>query len=335
MMLAIPVILSFLITFLVLPAWIKKARKMNLIWPDMNKYKKNLVSGSGGIVVILGFIIGVFAYVAIKTFYFNDSGDVIEIFVLTSSILILAMIGMMDDFIGWNVGGLRRRHRVLLCFLAAIPLVVINAGHSTISLPLIGRINVGIFYPLLLVPIGIVGAATTFNFLAGYNGLEAGQGVLVLFALSIVALFTNNSWLTLVGLCMVASLIGFWIFNKYPAKVFPGDILTYPVGGLIAIMAILGNFEKIAIFFFTPYIFEFFLKLRGGLTKQSFGKPNRNGGLDMSYDKIYGLEHFSIWLLKKIKRDKRVYEEEVVYLIHFFQIAIIIAGFIIFRRSIF
>ncbi len=127
---------------------------------------------------------------------------------------------------------------------------------------------------------------------------------------------------------MVGSLFAFYLFNKHPAKVFPGDILTYSVGALIAIIAILGNIEKIAIFFFIPYIIEVILKSRGKLKKHSFGKLNIDGSLELPYKKIYGLEHLSILILKKIKPSKKVYEKEVVYLIHFFQIIVIILGFL-------
>ena len=91
------------------------------------------------------------------------------------------------------------------------------------------------------------------------------------------------------------------MYNKYPAKIFPGDVLTYSIGALIAIMAILGNFERIAIFFFIPYIFETFLKLRGKLEKYSFASPKEDGSLELAYDKIYSLNHFAIWFLKKFK----------------------------------
>ena len=39
---------------------------------------------------------------------------------------------------------------------------------------------------------------------------------------------------------MVAALLGFYLYNKYPAKVFPGDSMTWAIGALIAGMAILG-----------------------------------------------------------------------------------------------
>ncbi len=83
-------------------------------------------------------------------------------------------------------------------------------------------------------------------------------------------------------------------------------------------------------FVFIPYIIETGLKLRGKLEKQSFSKPNKDGSLEMRYKKIYGLEHLAIYILKKIKPSKKVYEKEVVWLIHGFQAFVIILAFFIF-----
>ena len=276
-----------------------------------------------------GATIGILLYIAITTFIFNDSQDILtKIFALLSVLFISSLIGLIDDFFGWRKGGLSIKSRLILMIFAAIPLMVINAGSSIVNLPIVGILNLGILYPLLLIPIGVVGATTTYNFIAGYNGLEAGQGIIILTAMSIVTYLTGNAWLTVVTLCMVASLAAFYIFNKYPAKVFPGDVLTYSVGALIAGVAILGNMEKIAILFFIPYILETVLKLRGGFKKASFGRLNKDGSLEMPYKKIYGLEHLAIKLLKKIKSSKKAYEREVVYLIHGFQILIILLVFL-------
>ncbi len=49
---------------------------------------------------------------------------------------------------------------------------------------------------------------------------------------------------------MVGALLAFLWFNWYPAKVFPGDTLTYSVGALVACIAILGDMEKIAVILF-------------------------------------------------------------------------------------
>ncbi len=323
----ITVFISFFCTFLAMPFWIKKAKQIGLLWEDMNKpNKEKNVAGSGGIVVVVGAIIGIFMYIAIQTFYFESlDGIAIKILAMTTSLLLVAGIGLIDDLFGWKKGGLSKRSRIFLVLFAAIPLMVINAGESSMM-----GIEFGILFPLLVVPLGIVGATTTFNFLAGFNGLEARQGILLLGAMSLVTYLTGNAWLSVIGLCLVASLVAFYIFNANPAKIFPGDALTYAVGAAIACMAVLGNAEKIAIFFFIPYILETILKLRGRLNKQSFGKPNSDGSLELPYDKIYGLEHLAIYVLKKIKPSKKVYENDVVNLINLFQIIIIALGFVLF-----
>ena len=325
--LIIPVLLGFFVSLLFLPKWIKTSRKVGLLWEDMNKYTRpKNVAASGGIVVIAGFIVGVLAYVAINNFYIGNLDVNLKLFAMLSVILIMGIIGLTDDLLGWRSGGLSKRLRVILAFVAAIPLIAINAGVHSINLPFLGDVNLGLIYPLVLIPLGIAGASTTYNFLAGFNGLETGMGIIVLSFLSYVAYVTGYSWLALVGLIMVASLLAFFFFNKYPAEVFPGDILTYSIGALIACMAILGNFEKIAVFVYIPFIIEVGLKLRGGLRKQSFGKPQKDGSLEMPYNKVYGLTHFAIFVLKKIKG--KVYEKDVVYFIFIIQIIFVLLGFL-------
>ncbi len=323
------VFISFLTTLYILPSWIRRAKNAGLEGLDINKYENKKVSEAGGIIAILGFILGVLVYIAIQVFYFDSINNLIEVFALIGTILILAGIGLIDDILGWKIG-LGKWPRLLLVLFAAVPLMVINAGHHEIFLPFLGSTNIGIIYAIPLIPLGIIGTSVTFNFIAGYNGLEAGQGILILSALSIMSFLTGSSWLGLVGLCMVGALIAFLYFNRYPAKVFPGDVLTYPVGGLIGIMAILGNYELFAVFVFSPYILETILKLRGGLKKESFGDPQKDGSIKNKYDKIYGIEHLAIRIIEKIKPSKKAYESEVVILINFFQILLIVIGFLIF-----
>lgn len=328
LILVIPLALGFLVSLFLAPVWMKKARQIGLIWEDMHKkgFPKN-VAGSGGISIYFGFTIGLLAYIAIKTFILNINVTTLEIFATLSTVLLAGFVGLIDDLLGWRKGGLSKRSRIILLLIASVPLIVINAGESTMM-----NIEFGLLYPLFFIPLGIVGATATFNFLGGYNGLEASQGILILSALALVTWLSGKSWLSLISLIMVACLIAFYIFNKYPAKIFPGNVLTYSVGALIAIIAILGNIEKIAVFFFIPYIIETCLKVRGKLKKECFAKLNADANLEIPYDKIYSLTHLSIFILKKFK--KKVYEKEVVYLINGFQILIIIFGFVLFKGGI-
>ncbi|MCK9597215.1 glycosyl transferase family 4, partial [Candidatus Pacearchaeota archaeon] len=169
LILIISFLISFLITLAVLPKWIKKSQEIGLLWEDMNKWghPKNVAS-SGGVIVVLGFVLGVLAYIAMRTFIINDSNGInLQIFALLSVILILAIVGLVDDLLGWRQGGLSVKFRLFLLLFASIPLVVINAGQSEVM-----GFNLGLFYPLILIPLGIMGATATYNFLAGYNGLE-------------------------------------------------------------------------------------------------------------------------------------------------------------------
>jgi len=333
MILLIPIIGSFLVALLLMPFWIRKAKHIGLVWKDMNKHENSLVPGSGGIIVVLGFIGGILLYIAYIVFYLHQTDAfLVEIFALLTVVLLVSMLGFIDDLLGWQHGGLSRRSRIVCVAFAAIPLMAINAGLSEVTLPFIGTVELGIIYPLILVPLGIVGATTTFNFLAGFNGLEAGQGIIILSALSVVAFLTGSSWLAVISLCMVAALLGFLFYNIYPARVFPGDSLTYAVGSLIAIMAILGNFERIAVFFFIPNIIEVGLKLKGRLVKQSFGKPNIDGTLKAPYERFYSLNHVAIYLLHRM--NLRADEKNAVYAIWAFQLIIILAGFAIFWKGL-
>ena len=81
---------SFFIALAVLPYWIKKCKAIGLVWEDMNKFghPKNVAS-SGGIIVIIAFVVGVLSYIAIRTFIFEIDEISLEIFALLTVILIL------------------------------------------------------------------------------------------------------------------------------------------------------------------------------------------------------------------------------------------------------
>src|SRR3989344_395604 len=328
----IPILASFLITLLILPSWMKRARRAGLVGKDIQKLRKVGVPEAGGVAVVVGFAFGLLLYIAINTFMLKVTDNFIEIFALMSSIFLISFVAFTDDILGWKIG-LRRRTRLVLVAFASIPLIAINAGKSSVLFPFYGVVDLGIIYPLLVIPIGIVGATTTYNFLAGFNCLEAGQGIIVLSALAIVAWVTGSPWLSFVALIMASSLLAFLFFNFYPARVFPGDTLTYTVGGLIAIIAILGNFERLAVFFFIPYIAETFLKIRGGLVKQSFGEIKKDGSLELKYGKIYSLNHLSISLMRRF--GIKPTEVKVVLSLWAFQILVILIGFAIFLRGVF
>lgn len=312
------IVLSFLVTLMFLPYWIRRAKAHNLTLIDEQKIKRKVVAGLGGLIVVLGAMIGILSYVAVQVFvYQNDKPFVL--LAATSAILLALIIGLIDDLLGRKIG-LQQRHKPFLSILIALPIMAVNAGVNVMSLPFIGDVNLGQFYPLLIIPIAIIGAANGFNMLAGMNGLEAGLGIIILGTLGYISWVTHASVAALIAACSVAALIAFLWFNKYPAKILPGDTLTYSIGATIAIVAITGNIEKYALLLFIPYFIELALKARGKMQKESLARPLQDGSLVNKYKKFYSLNHVAISFLRKIK--KRAYEYEAVVLLLGFQMLI-------------
>jgi len=326
-LLIICLLISFVATLFLTAWWIRRAEKAGLTGIDMNKYTRRRVAEMGGLPVVTGFLISMLLYIGYRIFVYHDNSFVIQLLGVVSTILLITVIGIVDDILGWKIG-LRQWQKPVLILFAALPMMMINAGHSTVYLPVIGKINLGIFYALILVPVAIMCVSNGFNMLAGFNGLEAGMGIIMLSTLGLIAwIHQGLGEVAMIAFAMVAGLIAFLFYNKYPARVFPGDTLTYTVGALIAMVAILGNAEKAAFVLFLPYFLEFFLKSRGGWRKESFGKPMPDNTLELPEKRVYSMTHLMIKIIKMFKKPT---ERDVVYSIWAVEvlIAIIVIGFL-------
>ena len=315
-------LMSFLVVSLLTPYWIRKATKAGLTGKDIHKFNQREVAEMGGIILILGFLSSILTYIAIRIFVYHTNTQITFLLAILTAILIAGMIGIIDDILGWKIG-LRQWQKPVLTLLVAAPIMAVNAGTRVMSFPFIGSIDLGIIYPLIIIPGFILVGTNGFNMLAGYNGLEAGQGIIILSTLSYFSYLNGSPWLAAVGLCMVAALFGFLIYNYYPARVFPGDTLTYTVGALAAAIVIFANLEKIFLILFVPYILEFFLKLRGKFKKESFAQIREDGTLIPRYHKIYGLENLMVLVMNKFKI--KTTERKVVYAL--FGLQLIFVGF--------
>ncbi len=96
---------------------------------------------------------------------------------------------------------------------------------------------------------------------------------------------------TLFALALFFSLLAFLLYNWNPAKILPGDSLTYLLGAGLAAIAILGNIEKAALIISIPFFAELFLKLRCKLNAKSYGYCE-GGTIHSYYKEIYSLPHF-------------------------------------------
>ncbi|MFH0956484.1 MAG: glycosyltransferase 4 family protein [Candidatus Aenigmatarchaeota archaeon] len=324
-------IAAFLLVVFLVPKWIKKAKAMGLVGKDMNKLGKPQVAEAGGITVIVGAVLGIMLYIFIMTFYFATEFALIQIYAVMTTILLAGFVGFIDDILGWKVG-IKHSTKVLSTIPIAIPLAVVNAGSSVMALPFIGLVDFGLFFPLLIIPLGIIGATNGYNMLAGYNGLEAGLGVIMLSALGLIAWLSGTAWVAMISFIVVFALLGFLWYNKVPAKVFPGDSMTYSIGAMIACVAILGNMEKYALILFIPYIFDalMFIRFRfvdGLKGVEAFAKVGPDGSLSMPNRKVYDFTHLALKVMGKMK--KKVYERDVVLFVLGSEAALSVAVFFI------
>ncbi len=249
-------VISFATTYLILPAAIASFKRAGIVGRDMHKPGQPEVAEMGGLVIVAGFSSGIITIIAVSTFLPSLlSISLIQILAAFSVVLIMTLVGSVDDLIG-----VRQIPKAVIPLLASLPLVAIKAGHTVMNIPLIGQIDFGIIYPLFLVPIGITGAGNAFNMLAGFNGLEIGMSMVATGALAIIAHSLGATTSFVILLAILGAQIAILRYNWYPAKVFIGDTGTFSLGAIIASAVILGNFEMAGIIVIIPYALDFLLK---------------------------------------------------------------------------
>jgi UDP-N-acetylglucosamine--dolichyl-phosphate N-acetylglucosaminephosphotransferase len=272
----------------------------NIIALDLHKKNKPKLPNSGGIPVSLSMIAGLMFFIAYQTFVLKMTDQMVYLFASVLTILLITIIGFFDDLNSSDVikgtkkirKGLKKWQKPLFAIPAAIPLMVVNAGDTTMSLPLLGPINFGILYPILLIPIGVVGVANVVNLLGGFNGSEAGMGIIYCSFLGLYALLHGEVVSSAIFFSAVGALIGFLKFNWFPAKILSGDSLTYFLGAVVAAGVIIGNMERAGIIIMIPFIIEILLKLRSKFSASCLGVLRNDGKLSPPYGKkIYSWTH--------------------------------------------
>ncbi len=229
----------------------------------------------GGLITVIGFTAGIIAVIALSTF-FNHliSINLIDILAILSTILLITIIGIIDDLIL-----LKKGVKAIIPLFASFPLMAIKAGYTTLRIPFIGQVDFGILYPLILIPIGVTTAANAVNMLAGFNGLEVGMGIVAIACLSIIAYVTGAVTSFFVLIATLGALVATLKYNWYPARVLIGDVGTLSIGAIIAVTVILGNFETAGVIIIIPYGVDFVLKAMNRFPSKGWEGTYKNGKL--------------------------------------------------------
>lgn len=272
MIVIISSILAFIITYITLKWAIPRLKEEKIVGKDVNKPDKPEVAEMGGVGVLIGVIVALSITSAIISIV---NGFDIRIIVFMHSIMLLGLIGIIDDLLS-----LSKWVKFILPVIGAIPFIIYSSLIDTyITIPFIGNIDLGLLYVMFLLPIMYTGAANLTNILAGFNGLEYGLAVVNYLFLIFIAILFQKDFILLISSTMLASSLAFLIFNKYPSKVFPGDTGTLIIGGSIITMLVLDNFESLVIPIFIIYGLDGVIKILNGLPSTGWWGVYKDGKL--------------------------------------------------------
>ncbi len=293
--LVVSLVVSLLTTLVTVPWLIKQLAKRDIMGIDQNKPDKPKVPEMGGLAVVIGFVAGISTFLVINKILKDIEYEFLAATVL--AVVGAALAGIMDDLFG-----IRQRIKAVIPFLFAIAVGVYVADKTTMSLIII-YVDFGILM-MLIAPFGVTCAANAGNMLEGFNGLGTGLGIIISITLIAISLRFGVTESLILLFPLLGALIAFLWFNRYPARIFPGDTLTLFVGATIACAAIVGDIKTIGALLFIPMIIEFFLKLRGHFKGENYGTPDKEGYLTYEGD-IESLTHF-IMKKKRIKEPRLV-----------------------------
>lgn len=259
--LAVGLAVALLGALAVTPKALRKLRGAGIVGQDRHKPGAPEVPEMGGLAVFIAFNMGVFAVLSLAGLAAAEHAPVLASLIVISGACIT---GVLDDLVD-----LRQRFKAFIPLAFALPLTL-YAPDTRVFFPFAGWVDLGLLYPLVLVPFAVTCASNGFNMLEGFNGLGAGLGIILAAAISAIALLGGNLLGLALLLPLVGALGGFLYYNAYPARIFPGDTMTLFVGAALASGAILSKVEFFGFVLFVPHVIEFFLKAKSGFRAQSF-----------------------------------------------------------------
>ncbi|KAL9653694.1 hypothetical protein ABK040_009168 [Willaertia magna] len=271
-------IIGFFITLIMIPIIKELNVKADLYGKDLNKGEagsKMKVPESLGLVPGVVYIVCV---CLLQSMFDNKEEHDLYIAGLFCSCFML-FLGFADDVLD-----LRWRYKLVLPTLASLPLLTTYSGLTAIVIPKplrtfeffsniattigdnVWMLELGILYKLYICVVSVF-CSNTINILAGINGLEVGQSIIV--ALSILLhnfiefqAGNEQHLFSIVSIIpFIAVSFGLLYYNWYPSQVFVGDTFTYFAGMTLAVTGIMGHFSKTLMLFFIPQWLNFLISI--------------------------------------------------------------------------
>ena len=230
----IPVIIAFAISALLGPVVIPFLRKLKVGQTERKELeshlKKNGTPTMGGIMILASIIIT-------SLFYVKDYPKIIPILFMTVG---FGVIGFLDDYLKVVLrrsDGLLAWQKMILQIIVTGVFAVYMVKYSGVALTMLIPFSGGKYLDLgwLAIPVlffAVVGTVNGTNFTDGLDGLASSVTIMVATFFSVVATGTNAG-IAPITCAVVGALLGFLLFNVYPASVFMGDTGSLALGGFV------------------------------------------------------------------------------------------------------
>ncbi|MBO0487220.1 undecaprenyl/decaprenyl-phosphate alpha-N-acetylglucosaminyl 1-phosphate transferase [Vagococcus fluvialis] len=240
--------LTMILAFLLTPLIKKLAFKIGAVdKPNSRRVNKVAMPTAGGLAIYIAFSISVL-------FFFPDLIPMKYAIHLVISSGIVVVTGLIDD-----IFELKPRQKLLGVTLAALYVCfVFDVTVSTISLPHIGAIPLQwLSYPFTI--LWIAGLTNAINLVDGLDGLASGISIIALTTIGIIGYVASATdavklQVPLTIFILLMSVLGFFPFNFYPAKIFLGDTGALLLGFLISVLSIQGLKNATLITLITPLV---------------------------------------------------------------------------------
>lgn len=242
-------LVAFAVTYLTVQPLASWLRNHGITGIDIHKLDKPKIPEMCGLSIIAGLVV---AGLLSSVLFFGYSREVVA---FLGTVLIAGTIGAIDD-----LRPLSPKLKPALTALAAAPILLLGTYNSHPVLPLIGSARLTIIYPILIL-FAIAVPANAVNMLDVFNGAMSGTLAIVSLALGLVLLLSGNLAATSLALALLGSLLAFYLFNRYPARVFGGDTGSLAVGAAVGALAVIGRIEAATVVALAPYIMNAFYGL--------------------------------------------------------------------------
>ena len=211
--------------------------------PEAHKSKAGTPT-MGGVAFICGITVAV-----IVSMFMPGSANSGKAAILLS-MFAFGAIGFIDDYnkvAKKQNEGLTPKQKIVLqvVFGLALAVFMMFKEGTSMLIPFTGKmVDIGVLYIPFIVFIEVA-MANAVNLTDGLDGLAAGTSAIVAAAFAIVGMTIRGGSepMAVAGQAVFGALVGFLLYNHYPAKIFMGDTGSMALGGVLSAMAIVGHME--------------------------------------------------------------------------------------------